>query len=197
MTEPGPTIGVAASVRDRVTRDVARGQMSFAVFIAVCVALHPGLVLKVNEGGMSNYGVHLKTVVPYTLALALASAFSFRASQVIGRARPEARYFRCLLRAYGGLILLTLITTYPYTLNPSFKDLHIGVGVAITLFEVVASLWLHRVVRALPLVLVAVIVGFVLSVLTFFGVVHVLFLTQVLVGGGFALLLVRTSRHVA
>jgi hypothetical protein len=37
------------------------------------------------------------------------------------------------------------------------------------------------------------IVGFVLAVLTFVGALHVLFLTQVLTSGAFAVLLVRSA----
>ncbi len=43
---------------------VVRGEFAFLLFTGVCVALHPGIVLKWNEGGMSNYGLHLKTAVP-------------------------------------------------------------------------------------------------------------------------------------
>jgi hypothetical protein len=36
--------------------------------------------------------------------------------------------------------------------------------------------------------------GFGLAVLTFFGALHALFLSQILTGGAFAILLVRTCR---
>jgi len=194
MTNPEPSIRVVRSMKARVTRDVALSQIAFAFFIAVCVALRPGLVIKTNEGGMSNYGVHLKTVVPYTLALVLASALSYRATRFLQRARIETRHFDFLLRTYSALILLTLLTTYGYTLSTAQKDLHGAVGVAVTVFELVASLWMYRAIRSLHLAFAITLIGFVLAALTFFGALHVLFLTQVLVGGAFAVLLVRTSR---
>ena len=180
-----------------MVRDVARSQIAFALFIAVCVAIHPGEVLKTNEGGLSNYGVYLKTVIPYTLALALASVLSYRATRSLHTARRETRHFKLLLLDYSGLTLLTLVTTYGYTLDTPQRDLHLAVGVAITVFEFAASLWMYYVVRHLVLVVAVELIGFVLAVLTFFGVLHVLFLTQVLIGGAFALLLVRTSRELA
>jgi hypothetical protein len=175
-------------------RDVTLGQVSFAFFIAICVALHPGFVLKSNEGGLSNFGVHTKTVLPYSLALALAAGFSLRAASLLrGQTTSSLRVAR-LLRTYGALIVLTLVTTYGYTLNTGLKDLHVGVGVVITVFEFVASLWMYRELRSLHLVAVVELCGFVLAVLTFFGVLHVLFLTQLLIGGSFALFLVKATR---
>ena len=53
-------------MNSRAAAHIALGQISFGFFITVCVALHPGFVLKWNEGGVSNYGVHLKTALPYT-----------------------------------------------------------------------------------------------------------------------------------
>jgi len=194
MTNLEPSIRVVRSMKARVTRDVALSQITFAFFIAVCVALHPGVVIRTNEGGMSNYGVHLKTVVPYTLALVLASALSYRATRFLQRARIETRHFDFLLRIYSALILLTLLTTYGYTLSTAQKDLHVVVGVVVAVFELVASLWMYRTIRSLHLVFAITLIGFVLAALTFFGALHVLFLTQVLVGGAFAILLVRTSR---
>jgi hypothetical protein len=179
--------------QNTATRDLALGQIGFAFFIAICVALHPGLVLKANEGGMSNYGVHLKTAFPYTVALSLPTVLSFRAQSMLRPSDEASRTFRSLLRIYCVLIALTLLTTYAYTLDSVLKDVHDAVGIAITLFEAAASLWMYRRVR-LTFVLVVQLVGFVLAVLTFAGVVHVLFLTQLLVGVTYAIFLVRTAR---
>jgi hypothetical protein len=184
-------------MKERVIRDVTRSQLAFALFIAVCVALHPGVVLKINEGGLSNYGVHLTTALPYTLALALASTLSYRATRSLHTSRRESRHFKLLLLIYSGLALLTLATTFGYTLDTPQRDLHVAVGVVITVFECAASVWMYYVVRHLVLVLAVGLIGFVLAILTFFGVVHLLFFSQVLIGGAFALLLVRTSRELA
>jgi len=194
VTQGEPLSQGTPSAKATITRDVALGQISFAVFIAICVALHPGLVLKSNEGGLSNYGVHAKTVVPYTLALALAAGFTLRAARSASLS-TSARRLERLLNTYALLTLLTLVTTYGYTLNKPFKDLHVGVGVVITVFEFVASLWMYREIKSLHFVFAAGLVGFALAIVTFFGALHVLFLTQLLIGGAFALLLIRTSRE--
>ncbi|MHB8380463.1 MAG: hypothetical protein ACYDB2_11255 [Acidimicrobiales bacterium] len=197
MTHHHHFVDLVPSFKDRVVRDVVRSQLALAIFIAVCVALHPGEVLKANEGGLSNYGVHIKTALPYTLARALASALSYRATRSLPASRRETRHFKLLLLTYSALTLLTLVTTYGYTLDSSRRDLHVVVGVAINLFECAASLWMFAVVRHLVPVVAMGLSGFVLATLTFFGVLHLLFLAQVLIGGAFALLLVSTSRELA
>jgi hypothetical protein len=175
-------------------RDVAWGQIGFAVFIGVCVALHPGEVLKANEGGISDYGVHAKTVVPYTLALGLPSVLTYLAARRLRVASPTARRLRALLFTYSALLALTLLSTYPYTLDRTLADLHIAVGVVITVFETCASLWMYLTVRRYIPVLVTQLLGLVLAALAIVGVLHVLFLSEVVSGVAFAYLLVRATQ---
>lgn len=185
--------------RDRraIIRDVALGQLGFLFFLAVCVALHPGLVLKANEGGMSNYGVHLKTVVPYTLALLSPGLFTQRATARFRVMSARQRQFRLLLLTYCVLIILTLLTTYGYTLDTVQRDVHVAVGVVIIVFESAASLWMYHALRRHRGILVVQLLGLALAALTFFGALHVLFLSQIVTGGAFAILLVATCRQLA
>jgi hypothetical protein len=175
-------------------RDVAWGQIGFAVFIGVCVVLHPGFVLKANEGGISDYGVHAKTLAPYTLALGLPGVLTYLAARRLPVVSPDARRLRAVLFAYAALITLTLLSTYPYTLNRTLADVHIAVGAVVTVFESGASLWMYRAVRRYATVLVAQLVGLVLGGLTIIGVLHVLFASEVISGVAFAYLLVRTTQ---
>jgi len=181
LASPGPVI----------VRLVALGQIGFAVGIAVCVALSPHLVLHSNEGGISNFGVHAKTVAPYTVALALPGLLTYRASRLVGSHSP-AHGLRNVLAVYSGLILLTLLTTYTYKIDSPLKVVHVGVGVLLTVFEMGAALWMCRETHALYGVAVVQCVGFVLAALTIVGVLHLLFVTQLMVGVAFAVIMVRT-----
>ena len=197
MTDDGPPPGDRPTVNSLTTWYVALSQVGFAFFLAICVAIHPGLVLKVNEGGMSNYGVHVKTAVPYTLALAMAAGLTYRAARLMRTTTTPRRNFKVLLRTYSWLTLLTLLTTYGYTLNAALKYVHVAVGVAIIVFESAASLWMYRALGSLGAVLSVQLLGLGLAALTFFGALHELFLSQILTGGAFAILLIRTCRLLA
>jgi heme/copper-type cytochrome/quinol oxidase subunit 4 len=183
-------------MKPRVVAYVAYGQISLAVFLALCVALHPGFVLKANEGGMSNYGIHAETAAAYTLALGLPALFSFLAARLITTSQGQRRRLRLLLQTYVWLLLLTLVSTYIYSFNTVLRDLHITFGSALTVFESAASIWMFVVLRRRRpdgVLLAAQILGFVVEVLTFAGLWHVLFLSEVVTSGAFAILLVRMA----
>ena len=184
----------------RAVTYIACGQICFAFFLVVCVALHPGFVLKANEGGISNYGIHIKTVVPYTLALGLAGFFSHRAAGLFTSEHTSVRHFGLLLRVYSWLLLAMLLTTYTYALDTTLKDLHIATGVMIILFETVASVWMYQLLKRPRwdgALLGVELFGFVLAAVTFLGGLHVLFVAQLLTGASFALLLVHTGQRLA
>jgi hypothetical protein len=177
-----------------VVRLVLFGQLGFALFLALCVVLSPHYVLRSNEGGISNFGVHLKTVVPYSVALILPAALTYWASRFVVPSNTRLHRLRVVLVGYSVLVLLVLLSSFTYKIDTPLKDVHVGVGVVITVFEMAASLWIQRELRALAAVLVVEFAGFVLAALTIFGVLHLLFVTQVLVGVAFAIFLVQACR---
>jgi hypothetical protein len=172
---------------------IVLGQVSFLVFLSISVALHPGFVLKVDEGGISNYGIHLKTAIPFSLAFILCSCFSFEAARHYRSPDVTIRRLRYLLSTYSGLLALTLLSTYGYKLNVGLKDAHITVGVLTITFELVAAAWIYAQLRGGwdTAFMVLQLVGFVLAGLTFFGALQLLFLGQALVDVGFAFLLIH------
>jgi hypothetical protein len=167
--------------------------------IALCVALHPGIVLKANEGGMSNYGTHLKTAVPYTLALGLLAFFSQRAAASLDGASGHARRLRVLLRLYVCFVLAMLASSYVYSLDTTLRDVHFAIGAVLIVIELVAALWMFSLSGRAPWdgALVAVLLaGDVLACLTAAGALHVLFVSELAMYAGFGTLLVRASARV-
>jgi hypothetical protein len=180
-------------------RLVARGQICFGLFIAVCVALHPGFVLKWDEGGMSDYGSHLETALPYTLALLGLAEFSRRAASSYRGSDRTKRRLRRVLYTYSAIVLIMLVSTYFYTLNFALRDFHFGFGTILILFEVTSSVWMFSLFRRFMwdgIYLGVQIVGSVLCLVTIVGVLHVLFFAEMLTGAGFAGLIIHTSRCV-
>jgi hypothetical protein len=190
----------ATSTQWRAYRLMIAGEVGFLVFTSVCIALHPGFVLKRNEGGLSDYGVHLKTAVPYTCSLALLSLCNLRAAFLYSDGDRRARRLRLLLFAYCGVVALVLLSTYVYTLNGILKELHYGLGSLLIVVVTVGSIWMYRLwppSATLRMFLVVQITGDALNLATSVGALHVLCLAELLSNIGFALILIRTGRKIA
>jgi len=181
-------------MRPRAPTLVAAGQVALVALLGVCVALRPGLVVKRNEGGVSNYGVHVGTVVPYTLAFALDAAALALAAR---RLSPAAAGLRRVLGVQAALVLATLVTTYPYQHATALKDVHFAVGAALLVFEGASGWWLWRGAsrgRAATGSLAVLGAGLALCTLASAAIWHVLFAGQVLVTAGDTALLVGAAR---
>ena len=170
-------------------------QLSLAALSTLCVMLHPGFVLKWDEGGFSNYGVHVKTAAAYTLAFVLCAWFAALASRRLRATTNAARTQRRVLVVYAVLMVLTLVSTYGYTIDRPLKDVHTAVGILTMLFEPLTSLWMYSLLKGSKwrrVLLTTVLAGLTLGVVDFVGLLHVLFLAQVLTGVGFGFLLVQS-----
>jgi hypothetical protein len=186
-------------MRSRGVAYIAYGQIGFAFFLVVCVALHPGFVFKANEGGLSNYGIHIKTAFAYTFALGLPSVLTYLAAPFFDRPDPLTRRFQRFLRAYSLLIFLTLLSTYPYSLDVVLRDLHIVIGSALIILDTLGGVWMYRMRRhdrGDRVLVTALVLGFVLAAMTISGLLHILFVSQVVTSGAFAILFVRGATTV-
>ena len=178
---------------------VVVGEVAFLFFLGICVALHPGFVLKRDEGGMSNYGLHIKTAIPYTLALAslsLCSICSARSYSGYG----STRIVRKITLAYGIIVGAVLLSTYDYSANVVLTDIHFGLGAVLVGVTGVSSLWLSTQSRASVWVVVFLVVqifGDVSALLAATGVLHILFAAEMATNVGFSALLIRTCRGLA
>jgi hypothetical protein len=182
-------------MRPRAPTLVAAGQVAFVVLLGVCVARRPGLVAARNEGGVSNYGIHRMTVVPYSLAFASAAATLALAAR---RLASGAVGLRRVLTVQAALLLATAVTTYGYHHGVALKDVHFVVGAALLVFEGASGWWLWRASsRGVGATgsLVVLGAGLVACVLASVALWHVLFAGQVLVTAGDAPLLVAAARR--
>ncbi len=184
----------------RFSRDVALGilllgQVVLVLGLAVCVVLRPGLVVKRDESGVSNYGIHLRTAVPYSLALVGAGASSL----IVGLRHRLPRSDRALLVAYGTLMGGELLSTYPYRVNEAWHTLHLAMGFALVAFEFL-SVWWWGTRSRFPLRWWGVAVetvGLALALATLAAVVHALFLAEVLTSVSWGAVMMGRVREVS
>ena len=172
------------------------GQWGLLILLSLAVSLHPEFVARWNEVGLSNYGVHLRTIVPYTLALGLGGGSAVASARSMDASDRTTRRLRFVLGVYGTLVLLILASTYGYRVSPSLRLAHIAINVVTALFLTGASPWLFARVplQSNAFWLAAEMTGFVLAVVDFVNLLHVLFLAQLLIGVGFGVLMVRAVR---
>jgi hypothetical protein len=194
---PDPHVSAAGK---RAVTYIVRGELAYLFFVIVSVALHPGFVLTSNEGGMSNYGLHIKTAVPYTLALALLALYSQRAAMAYANGDRRVRRLGLVLTSYSAVLLLILLSSYIYSLDVGLKDVHFALGTVLVVLVGAASLWMFRawpLSATSSLLLLVQLAGDSLALLTAVGDLHLLFLAEMLANLGFAGLLIRTSRQIA
>jgi len=164
------------------------GQVSLIGGLAVCFALVPSYLH--SEGGVSNYGTLRKTVVFYTLAFGLAAFFTGLAAYRQRRYQKALTYNLYILTA---LFMFVLLSTYPYKLNDFLGYVHELADIAYFVFVLGFSGWLCLVVARSwwhILWLLALVIGAGISLITLLGLVHLLFIGQLVTALAFAVLLI-------
>lgn len=176
-------------------RWVVFGEVAFLFFMGVSVALHPGYVLARHEGGISEYGVHMKTAVIYSLAWAVLALGNIRAARVCAGRGVRSRKVRKLLLFYSASSFLVLISTYFYSLDAVLKYIHYGFGAILVVFMSAAAYWLSHQLTEVPwarATLWVQVLGSTAALLSIVGVLHVLFCAETISNIGCAMLLTRT-----
>jgi hypothetical protein len=164
----------------------------------MCTVITPDFLFKPHEGGASNYGVHSTTVVPYTLAFVLCSAFIMRAAHLLAHVARVKR-FRYALYVLASLFLTVLVSTYPYKLNSFLDTVHIGIAIVLFYFETGMAIWIGLVLLKDVLsktLLITEIIGFLTASFSLGGAVHILFVAQVITAVSFGALLVRAGHYL-
>jgi hypothetical protein len=157
--------------------------------IGVCVLIDPTTVLGADEGGVSNFGVHAATVVPYSLGFVLGAALLAASGRILGRATGVRAVAGRGFEVVAGLLAAVLVSTYPYRLDVAWRDVHLAAAAGLFVAEAVLLVWLVSTVssRRWHLVPAAVwLTGFVVAAATSLGVGHLLFAGQAVATGGFA-----------
>jgi hypothetical protein len=193
------TTGVRRNVRSPLVRSIIESQIALFFFLAVSIVIEPNYLLSRDEGGLSNFGVHGTTVVPYTLAFLLCAMLVARSASLVDVVDRMTRQFKTMLVTLSWLLLLVLASTYGYKTSQLLHNAHIAVGVVMLCFESAASIWIVVALAREPWSLLALgvqLIGFILAALTFFGQLHLLFVAQLLTSLAFGALLIRSAQIV-
>jgi hypothetical protein len=173
-------------------RLLAFGQIAFFGFLVLCFAIDP--VFLKTEGGVSNYGVHAATIIPYTLAFGSCAVMTTLAARQL----KGGRTLRIALYALAVLLLAVLVSTYPYKINGTLDEIHQLVSQALFVYELGFGAYLTFGIRSERLTICLFSIQFLASLaalLTVLGVFHLLFVSQILTGAAFSALQLRAMQR--
>jgi hypothetical protein len=173
-----------------VTRCLWISQISLSILLVLCSVIAPSVVS--SDGGVSNFGNRLTTVVPYTLSFSLCSLFLCVAAVGLAKVRPDRTWSGLALVGVAVLDLLVLASTYPRHINLLYSEIHDDLGIALFAFEFVCSIWLliSGWSRQTVLFFSIEVAGSLAGLLSILKIVHLLYYGQMIGGVGFGLLLV-------
>ena len=162
--------------------------------LLLCAALMPKFLLRKDEGGVSNYGIHRLTVVPYSFAFLIGGICLLCAAHMLPMTVRKRKELAWSMRCIGVLLLCVLASTYPYKVNATLDDIHSVTAITLFISEFLIGIWLtFRLVKDTTSRILFSIqaLGLILSLVTIFGILHILFITQAVSGIAFGVLLVR------
>jgi hypothetical protein len=123
---------------------VAGGQACFLVMMGSCLAIKPS-ELAVKRG-LSFYGNHLETIVPYAIGFALCIGLTAAAVARFSAGSSDGRRLRAALAAVLGLMALVPLT--PYSVDLVLDYLHITISALLFALAFALGAWLG--LRLLP-----------------------------------------------
>ncbi|QQS19741.1 hypothetical protein IPL85_05755 [Candidatus Saccharibacteria bacterium] len=175
-------------------------QFVLAAAIVVCTIILPQFLFSRDQGGISNYGVHRETIWPFTIGFIGCGLLVCAAALSLPVATAHRAGLRTTLLLVGGLTLLVAFSTYTYKVNRFFDLVHVYSAVLLFVAEVPLALWfalrLTKTTTARWL-LGLFITGFILSGLTYFGLIHVLFMAETMTTFSFGVLMILAVESVS
>lgn len=159
------------------------GQAVFTIGIVLCTVLMPQFLFAHDEGGISNFGTHALTILPFTLAfIGVGLSLVIAASTLPLRSRglPTARELLLLL---GSLTLLTAVSTYSYRSGGLLHALHLILSQLLFIVEIPSAAWFWsrtKKVKTVSIFFVLYVLGVIASILAITGALRVLFVAEML-----------------
>ena len=145
----------------------------------------------IKNGGVSNFGNHVSTVVPYVLAFLLNVVFIYLASRAILKLGSRLAYIARALMLLSVLTLIVFISTFPRHYNFTYSDIHDDLGIVLYSYEFLISVWIvmKRPTAMAKALLSMQAIGSMVGLLSALKVIHFLFLGQIVGAAGFGLLI--------
>lgn len=127
-------------MRRAVVTNLILAEANFFSFLFLAVIITTAAFQ--HNRGLSFYGEHWKTAVPYGAGFMVCDYFILNAASLLPRDVPSLRHLAWGLRILALLLLAVLLT--PDTLNSFFNDSHEMASTVLFLFELTFAVFLAR-----------------------------------------------------
>lgn len=156
------------------------------------VAIEPSFVFHLPQGGLSNYFTDGATMTILSFGfLVAASLFGWAGHRV------SDFLLRRVLYGYAVLLLVLIISTYPYKSNELFETIHIVTGLTVATYQIVTTYLLRKYIhtpQTKRLIIGIFILSMIASVLTIFNIVGLLFVAQIFAGLYYGITLISAAQ---
>lgn len=165
-------------------------QISLWGLLVICTLIIPSVAI--SNGGVSNFGNHLSTVILYTLSFSLSALFLGLAAAALTRISRNLQTMAGLLLLLGLLELLVLISTFPRNISWTYSEIHDDLGIVLFAYEFMLAVWfvIKRKSNNTIAIFLIEFIGSLIALLTVLRFFHLLFVGQAIGGLGFGLLLI-------
>jgi len=174
------------------------GQLGLMLGIAISTFLLPRYLM--TGGGISNYGVQPQTVAYYTTGFILASTGALASSYLLqGNTHHNSKLVSRSLIVLSALYILVLISTYPYQLSPALNYIHQAISTTLYIYMTGLGTYLTYnmprtyINRGLRYLLLSTLV---VAILTYSGVVSLLFFNELMTGIVFGTIMFKYLRLI-
>lgn len=174
------------------SRYVLWSQLALLITLIICVVIRPAIVFSKNQGGLSNYGTEMPTLLFFSAGLWICIGLLVT---VLYRLKNHSLSW-VLLSLILGYGLLT-ISTYPYKINELFENIHILVGFFVALLQLVLATFIAIRLRfdgVARVALCIMILGVVVGILTAIQTINQLFTAQFISAIGFGIIFIHAFK---
>lgn len=178
------------NMANEVVRYLKYSQFSFFGSLVVCFMLEPTVIA--SNLGISYYGNHKLTIIPYLLGLLLTSYFIIKAARALPR---MSRTFNALAEALIAIALLIVgVLLTPYSVTTLFDRAHVLASGILFVVELVLATWLIMMTygdRVSLALLIIQIFGAIIATVSLVTSIELMLTGQVITQLAFGLLLIR------
>ncbi len=124
--------------QSKAVQNLIYAQLSFFGGLAIAVLLTTAGFT--DNHGLSFYGVHYPTVVPFGLGLLLCNLFLLRAASELPVKQHPFEMLQPFLRILAALLLVILLT--PDTFGKVFYFIHVAAATLLFILELAVAIWM-------------------------------------------------------